>query len=259
MQAEHHFGKPKAGAVDRNARLTGKRDFEAAAEAEARDHGDGWDLQGLEAVDHRMGTADRGLDRLGIAGATKFVDVGAGDEAGRFRRANDKPGRPLAFQRRQHGIEFFDDVGRQRVGAGTGAVEQEPGDAFVIAGQLEIAKGGAGIGFWPEFEHAVAENVHDPAFHDVPYTVSINMAPPCPPPIHSVAMPRLVPSRFIALTRCSTIRLPLQPTGWPRLMAPPSTLSFVWSICPAAPSSPKISRQNFSSFQAARHPSTWVA
>src|SRR5713226_3409487 len=85
------------------------------------------------------------------------------------------------------------------------------------------------------------------------------MAPPCPPPIHSVAMPRLVPSRFIALTRCSTMRLPLQPTGCPRLIAPPSTFSFVWSICPAAPSSPRISRQNFSSFQAARHPSTWVA
>jgi hypothetical protein len=28
---------------------------------------------------------------------------------------------------------------------------------------------------------------------------------------------------------------------------------------PGGPSSPKISRQNFSSFQAARHPSTWVA
>ena len=34
-----------------------------------------------------------------------------------------------------------------------------------------------------------------------------------------------VPNRFIALTRCSTMRLPLQPTGWPRLIAPPSTFS----------------------------------
>src|ERR1035437_5857486 len=40
------------------------------------------------------------------------------------------------------------------------------------------------------------------------YTVSINMAPPWPPPIHSVAMPRLRPSRFIALTRCRPARLP---------------------------------------------------
>ena len=77
--------------------------------------------------------------------------------------------------------------------------------------QLEIAIGSACLGLRPEFEHAVAENVHDPAIHD--HTISINMAPPCPPPIHSVAMPRLVPNRFIALTRCSTMRLPLQPTG----------------------------------------------
>ena len=70
------------------------------------------------------------------------------------------------------------------------------------------------------------------AFHDAPYTVSISMAPPCPPPIHSVAMPRLVPSRFIALTRCRTMRLPLQPTGWPRLIAPPSTFSLARSSLP---------------------------
>ena len=63
MQAEHHFGKAKARAVDRNARLAGERDLEAAAEAEAVDHGDGRNLQGFEAVDHRMGVADRDLDR----------------------------------------------------------------------------------------------------------------------------------------------------------------------------------------------------
>src|SRR6185437_1921272 len=113
--------------------------------------------------------------------------------------------------------------------------------------------------FRPELEHAVAENIHDLRIHDGPYTVSINIAPPSPPPMHSVAMPRRVPSRFIALTRCSTMRLPLQPTGWPRLIAPPSTLSFVGSISPAAASRPRTSRQNFSSFHAARQPSTCVA
>src|SRR6516225_8240870 len=56
------------------------------------------------------------------------------------------------------------------------------------------------------------------AVHD---TASINMAPPWPPPMHSVAMPCLTPRRFMALTRCSTMRLPLAPTGWPRPMAPP--------------------------------------
>src|SRR5207344_305491 len=113
------------------------------------------------------------------------------------------------------------------------AVEQQPGDAIGIAGELEILVGPACIGLRPEFEHAVAEKVHDLRIHD--HTVSISIAPPCPPPIHSVAMPRRVPSRFMALTRCSTMRLPEVPTGWPRLMAPPSTLSLAWSICPAAP------------------------
>jgi hypothetical protein len=58
-------------------------------------------------------------------------------------------------------VEFLDHVGRQRIGAGAGAVEQQPGDAVGIAGQLEIAIGPFGVGLRPEFEHAVAENVHD--------------------------------------------------------------------------------------------------
>src|SRR6202043_1683064 len=259
VQAELHFRKTKAGAVDRNPRLTGQRDFEAAAEAEAMNYRNGRDFQGFESVDHRMGSADRGFDWTGIGRAAKFVDVGAGDETGFFRGTYDKSRRALAFQRRQNGVEFFDDIGRQRIGAAAIAIEQQPGNAVGITGQLEIAIGSAGLRLRAEFEHAVSENVHDFAVHDVPYTVSINIAPPCPPPMHSVAMPRLVPSRFIALTRCSTMRLPLQPTGWPRLIAPPSTLSLAWSIGPAAPSRPKISRQNWASFQAARHPSTWVA
>ncbi len=211
MQAEHHFRKAKAGAVDRNARLAGERDFEAAAEAEAVNDGDGRNLQTFQAVDHRMGPADGRFDGPRIGRAAKFVDVGAGDEAGLLRRANDESRGPLAFQRREHGVEFLDDVGGQRIGAGAGAVEQQPGNAVGIAGQLEIAIGTALLGLGPEFEHAVAENVHDP--ESMSHTVSINMAPPSPPPMHSVAMPRLVPKRFIALTRCSTMRLPLQPTG----------------------------------------------
>ena len=97
MQAEHHLRKAKARAVDRNARLAGQRDFEAAAEAEAVDHGDRRNLQGFEAIDHRMRPADRGLDRARIGRAAKFVDVGAGDEAGFLRRADDQPGRAAGF------------------------------------------------------------------------------------------------------------------------------------------------------------------
>src|ERR1700733_1421518 len=264
MQPEHHFRKTKAGAINRNARLAGECYFEPAAETETVDHSHLGNLQGFEAVDHRMRPADRGLDRTGIGGAAKFIDIGAGNEAGWFCGANDDARRPLVLQRGQHQIKFLDQIGRQRVGAGVGAIEQQPGNPVAIAGQFEITIGGHSVRLRPEFEHPICQNVHDLRVHDlgvhgVPYTISISIAPPCPPPMHSVAMPRRVPNRFIALTRCSTMRLPLQPTGWPRLIAPPSTLSLARSICPAAPSRPKISRQNLSSFQAARHPSTCVA
>ena len=145
MQAEHHFRETKARAVDRDARLAGERDFEAAAEAEAVDHGDGRNLQAFEAVDHRMGAADRDLDRPRIGGAAEFVDVGAGDEAGWFCRADDEAGRPLRFPAPPAPFEFLDQVGRQRVGAGAFAIEQQPGDAVGIAGQLEMPVGSAGL------------------------------------------------------------------------------------------------------------------
>src|SRR5579863_1977372 len=259
MQAEHHFRKAKARAVDRDPRLASERDFEPAAEAKPMDHSNAREPHSFEAVDHRMRPADCRFDGARIGRAAEFVDIGTGDEARGLCRANDEPGRPFTLQRGKHRIELREEVGRKRVGAGAFAVNQKPGDAIGVPRQLEMAIGTAGLRLGAELEHAVGEHVHDFAVHGVPYTVSISMAPPCPPPIHSVAMPRVVPSRFMALTRCSTMRLPDVPTGWPRLMAPPSTLSLARSICPAAPSSPKISRQNFSSFQAARHPSTWVA
>src|SRR4029079_15926679 len=257
VQAEHHLRKTKPRIVDRNPHLAGQRHFEPATETKAVDHGDRRQPQLLEPVNHGVRPADLGFDGAGIGRTAKFVDAGAGDEAGGLGGTNDEAGGPRGFQLREHLVEFFDQIRRQRIGAGARAVEQQPGDAIGIAGQLEIPVRPARVGLRSKFEHAVAENVHDPRFYD--HTVSISIAPPCPPPMHSVAMPRRVPNRFMALTRCSTIRLPLQPTGWPRLIAPPSTFILVWSICPATPSRPRTSLQNFSSFQAARHPSTCVA
>ena len=62
MQAEHHLGKTEPRVLDRNPHLAGQCDFEAAAEAEAVNHGDGRNPQFLEAVDHRMRAADLDLD-----------------------------------------------------------------------------------------------------------------------------------------------------------------------------------------------------
>jgi hypothetical protein len=79
--------------------------------------------QGLEAIDHRMGTADLSLHRGSVGRAAEGIDVGAGDEAGLFGGTDDETRRALAFKLRQHLVELFDQVGRKRIGAGALAVE----------------------------------------------------------------------------------------------------------------------------------------
>ncbi len=124
MQAEQHLGETEARIIDRDARLARQRDFEAAAKAEAVNHRNRRNPQTLEPVGHQMGLRHHGLDHAGIGRAAEFVDVGAGDEAGRLCRADHNAGRPLVFQRGQYQFEFAHHVGGKRVGAGAGAVEQ---------------------------------------------------------------------------------------------------------------------------------------
>ncbi len=108
-----------------------------------------------------MRAADLALDCAGVSRAAKRIDVGAGNEAGFFGGTNDEAGGTLAFQLRQHLVEFLDQVRRKRIGAGAFAVEQQPGDAVGIAGQFEVLVRPFSIGLRPEFEHAIAENAHD--------------------------------------------------------------------------------------------------
>ena len=49
---------------------------------------------------------------------------------------------------------------------------------------------------------------------------------PMPPLTHSVAMPDDAPRRRNSCTSVTTMRVPVQPIGWPNAMAPPFTLSF---------------------------------
>ena len=67
---------------------------------------------------------------------------------------------------------------------------------------------------------------------------STSMAPPWPPPMQIDAMPRLPPVRSSTFSRCSTMRAPDAPTGWPSAIAPPSTLSLLSSSVPSAAGSP---------------------
>ena len=50
-------------------------------------------------------------------------------------------------------------------------------------------------------------------------------ASPWPPPPHSAAAPTPPPRRLSSSARCSTIRAPDMPTGWPSAIAPPLTLT----------------------------------
>ena len=161
MQAEHHLGETKPGVLDRNPHLAGERHLQAAAEAEAMDDGHARNPQGLKPVDHRMRAADLGLDGTRIGRAAKRIDVGTGNEAGLLGGTDDEAGGALAFQLRQHLVEFLDQVRRKRIGAGALAVEQQPGDAVGITRQLEVLVRAINVGLRPEFEHAIAENVHD--------------------------------------------------------------------------------------------------
>ena len=71
---------------------------------------------------------------------------------------------------------------------------------------------------------------------------STSIAPPSPPPMQIVAMPRRPPVRFSTFSTCSTMRAPDAPTGWPSAIAPPSTLSFASSSAPSARGEPELLR-----------------
>src|SRR6185312_17362953 len=52
---------------------------------------------------------------------------------------------------------------------------------------------------------------------------------PWPTPTHMVARPRCAPSRSIRPSRVTTRREPLEPSGCPKAMAPPSLFTMPWS------------------------------
>src|ERR1700682_1003867 len=204
-----------------------------------------------------MRAHDAARNRGLVLGAGEFGDIGAGDEARWLRGADHEALGLILLDQAEDKIEFADHRFGERIRARSLAVDHQPADAFVVLGIAPMIEPRRRAGVRPELKLAILHHAANLAFH--PHTISISMAPPWPPPMHSVAMPRFNPRRFMAFTRCSTMRLPLVPTGWPSATAPPSTLSRARSMAPAAPGRPSTSRQNLSSCQAARHASTCAA
>ncbi len=216
MQAEQHFGKTKLRIFDGDAVIAGERNFEPAAEAVAVNDGDDRHREPVEAINDGVRLAQAIRHRRSLGHGAEFADVRSGDEAAFLCRAQHHASGQLARNLREHVVEIAQHLLINRVGAAALLVEDQPSDSVIIAGKLPVPPGAgrdrfAAGGKWSELE--IARRKRFPGLAHAAYTASISMAPPCPPPMHWVAMPCLMPSRRIALTRCSTMRLPLAPTG----------------------------------------------
>ena len=134
----------------------------------------------------------------------KPVDVRARAEPaglGGPDRQNIGPG---LFGRVQQGVEFAQHCFGDDIGSRPGAVEPE-GQRAVVIFLSPVLRFGRFRG--------VGRVIGGDFVKNVGHAASSSMAPPWPPPMHSVAIPRLTPRAFRALARCRTMRLPLVPTG----------------------------------------------
>ena len=148
--------------------MTGQRQFEAAAEAEAvdgRDHGHG---QRLDAVEQAVDLRDR-LDGVLLGGdGFELAHVGAGDEAGGLAGDEDEalelrreagPCGGLSLARAlaafdiglgerldplDDRVQLLQHAPPERVGAFALAVEDGPGDALDVDGEVPVFEGEIG-------------------------------------------------------------------------------------------------------------------
>jgi hypothetical protein len=93
----------------------------------------------------------------------EFLDVGTGDEARLLAGTDDQSGRRVQFELVEDDREFGHHFGRQRIGRFAHLVQRGDDDAALFLDQL-------------------------PVFH---WQASTSIAPPRPPPMQIVAMPRL--------------------------------------------------------------------
>src|SRR5882762_3289997 len=239
QDAEHDFGEREARSelIHRNAIAAGERELDAPAHAEAVYERERREGQGVEFVVEIPAALDQTHRFVRVLDPGELLDVGARDEPGVLGGADDEPTRIIRAQLVENLVELGHHVGGQDVRGRAFLVERQPDDVVAVGLELTV------LVF---------------ARHD-DYSVSTSIAPPRPPPMQIAALPRLPFACFSTCSRCSTMRAPEAPTGWPSAIAPPSTFSFPPSSSPIAPSRPSSSRQYLSSFHAARQPSTCAA
>src|SRR5205807_8274193 len=113
--------------------------LETAAQAVAVNNGDDGHAQPIEAIDYRMRLVQTIYDEGDIGHAAEFADVRAGNESARLRRAQHHALGLLAFDTREHVAQFGEHLLVERVRARSCLVENEPGDAGIIARKLPIS------------------------------------------------------------------------------------------------------------------------
>jgi len=86
VDAEAHLGQPEArrGIFNGYAIRAGKCDFEPAAETKTADQRHRWKRKRRQAIEHELALARELCRLIRIVNVFEFVDIGAGDEAGRF-------------------------------------------------------------------------------------------------------------------------------------------------------------------------------
>src|SRR5690606_9272836 len=133
------------------------------------------------------------------------IDVGPGKETGRLAGEQDQARWGPVIEVVEHLRQLGQYFAGKPVHGRLGAVDFQPGDSCRVSAEPEM----------PE-SHCVSI-VHGSRTSG--FTVSTNIAPPCPPPMQMAAMPRCRPRLRRACTRCSTIRAPEAPTGCPIAIA----------------------------------------
>ena len=158
--------------------------------------------QPIEPVEHGVAARKQRLDLRHIGDAAELRDIGAGDEAAGFAERMTTPHGGSRSSFSQDRVEFGQHVFRQRVGARIFFVEQEPDGAVFVGAhapmrpRARLSCGASSIANGPSsrlrLPRMARTGLAGAMFSWAPAQIaSISMAPPWPPPMHSVAMPRL--------------------------------------------------------------------
>ena len=232
--AEHDFGQRELGRrlVDDDEVAAGQRQFERRRPCSGRESAPASDrARPPGGCRDPSRAAIRARADCGAVEAGEFLDVGAGDEAGRLAGAEDQA------------------LGRFAVAVRRAAAPAPPSHRPTACWCWRRPCRGS-----PRRCRRRRGRVSSVSVHE-----SLHQHGAAQAAADADGGDALLARRCSRCSRCSTMRAPEAPTGWPRAMAPPSALSLPGRACPARRAGRAARGSRSSSCQAARQPSTWAA